>query len=81
MKLRKIIFEILSIFFCGGDIKLSRKVVLRNIESLMRKNKSHVRNITSQKLLLCKCKPIARNFGKLFGGGKKMKKLTKVFGN
>ena len=47
----------------------------------MRKNKSQERNITSQKLLLCRCKPIARDFGKWFGGGKKMKKLTKVFGD
>ena len=54
--------------FCGGDIKLSVMVVLRNIESLMRKNKSQERNITSQKVILCKCKHIARDFGKRFGG-------------
>ena len=67
MKLRKIIFEILSIFFCGGDIKLSVKMVWESN--------------TSPKELLCKCKPTARDFGKRFGGGKKMKKLTKVFGD
>ena len=49
--------------FCGGDIKLSGKMVLR-------KNESHVRSIESQKVFLYKYKPTARNFGKRFGGGK-----------
>ena len=67
MKLRKIIFEILSIFFCGGDIKLSVKMVWESN--------------TSPKELLCKCKPTARDFGKVAWRWIKMKKLTKVFGN
>lgn len=55
MKLRKIIFEILSIFFCSDDIKLSVKMVWESN--------------TSQKELLCKCKSIAKDLGKWFGGG------------
>ena len=66
-----------GIFPCCDDIKLYVKVVLRNIESLMRKNKSHVRNITSQKLLLCKCKTIARDLGKWFAVDKLSKMVAK----
>ena len=63
--------------FCGGDIKLSGKMVLRkneshvrSIESHVRKNESHVRNIESRKVFLCRCKSTTKDFGKRFGGGK-----------
>ena len=56
--------------FCGGDIKLSGKMVLRKNESHVRSIESHVRKNESQKVFLYKYKPTARNFGKRFGGGK-----------
>ena len=56
--------------FCGGDIKLSGKMVLRKNESHVRSIESHVRKNESQKVFLYKYKPTARDFGKRFGGGK-----------
>ena len=55
--------------FCGGDIKLSGKMVLRKNESHVRSIESHVRKNESQKVFLYKYKPTVRNFGKRFGGG------------
>ena len=54
--------------FCGGDIKLSGKMVLRKNVSHVRSILSHVRSIESQKVFLCKCKATARDFGKRFDG-------------
>ena len=69
--------------FCGGDIKLSGKMVLRKNESHVRSIESHVRNIESRKVFLCRCKPTTKDFGKRFGGGIYIfeKNLQKYFGN
>ena len=64
--LAKQFLEVALTIFCGGDIKLSVMVVLRKNVSHVRSIESHMRNIESQKVFLCKCKPTARDFGKRF---------------
>ena len=69
MKLRKIILGMLSNFFCSGDIKLSGKMVLRKNVSHVRSIESHMRNIESRRVFLCRSKAAARDLGKRFGCG------------
>ena len=57
-----------SAIFCGGDIKLSGKMVLRSVISHLRSVRSHLRKVISQKVFLCRYKPTARDFGKRFDG-------------
>ena len=57
-----------TVIFCGGDIKLSGKMVLRSVISHLRSVRSHLRKVISQKVFLCKCKATARDFGKRFDG-------------
>ena len=56
--------------FCGGDIKLSGKMVLRSVSSHLRSVRSHLRKVISRKVFLCRCKSTTKDFGKRFGGGK-----------
>ena len=63
--------------FCGGDIKLSGKMVLRgvsshlrSVSSHLRSVRSHLRKVISRKVFLCRCKPTTKDFGKRFCGGK-----------